>query len=65
MKTIKATKWTVEVTTGNTLVDATGRGTGPESTGRVLSTHRTEAAAERAADKARNVSSTPVVVFAR
>lgn len=64
--TTKAARWTVEAVTGSVAVDAAGRGTGPESTGRVYSTHRTQAAAERAMEKHQDAS--PLVklaVFAR
>lgn len=44
---MNAKKWTVETVTGSRLVDAELRDMGPESTGHVVSSHRTEAAAQK------------------
>lgn len=47
-------KWTVETVTGSDLVDAAGRVTGPEKAGRIISTHRSREAADRAAETFRH-----------
>ncbi len=46
-------RYAIETVTGAELVDAAGRATGPESTGRVVSQHRTREAAEKALESYR------------